>query len=81
LKDYIAIPASQDNSVGGKFVTYDISYFDPKTQLDYVADRSNASVDIFSAITDTFVGRIGGTGHLFSGQQASNERPVPTAFR
>jgi hypothetical protein len=29
---------------GGKFATFDISFFDPATQLDYVADRSNASV-------------------------------------
>jgi hypothetical protein len=72
LKDLIAVPASTDNSVGGKFVTFDISYFDPLTQLDYVADRSNAAVDIFSAINDSFVGRIGGTGNLFSGQTGTN---------
>ena len=73
----IAVPASPDNSVGGKFATYDISFFSPTTQLDYVADRSNASVDIFSAATNTFVGRIGGTGHLFTGQQASNDVSGP----
>src|ERR1035437_4974044 len=72
LQDLIAVPASTDNSVGGRFVTYDISYFDPLTQLDYVADRSNAAVDIFSAINNSFVGRIGGTGNLFSGQTSSN---------
>ncbi len=77
LKTLIAVPASADNTAGGKFVTYDISYFDPLTQLDYLADRSNASVDIFSAVTNTFVGRIGGSGHLFSGQQASNDTSGP----
>ena len=64
----IPVPPSPDNSVGGKFATYDISFFDPTSQLDYVADRSNASVDIFSAATNSFVGRIGGTGQVLGGQ-------------
>jgi len=73
----IAVPASEDNSVGGKFATYDISFFDSTTQLDYVADRSNASVDIFSAATNSFAGRIGGSGHVFSGQTSSNDTSGP----
>ena len=40
----IPIPASADNNVGGKFVTYDIADVDPVTNLVYLADRSNASV-------------------------------------
>jgi hypothetical protein len=77
LQNTIAVPASPDNNVGGLFKTYDISYFDPVTQLDYVADRSNAAVDVFSAKTDTFVTRIGGTGYLFSGQTTSNDTSGP----
>ncbi len=77
LKTTIAVPASEDNSVGGNFNTFDISFFDGSTQLDYVADRSNASVDIFSAATDTFVGRVGGSGQLFQGQKASNAASGP----
>jgi hypothetical protein len=73
----IPVPASDDNSVGGNFDTFDISFFDASTQLDYVADRSNAAVDIFSAATNTFVGRVGGTGHQFAGQQASNALSGP----
>ena len=72
LQALIPIPASADNSVGGAFHTFDISSFDAGTSLDYVADRSNASIDIFSSITDTFVGRIGGTGMLFSGQTGTD---------
>ena len=71
----IPVPATPDNSVGGiKFQTYDIAFFDGNTQLMYLADRSNAAVDVFSAQTNTFVssGRIGGTGHLFAGQQGTN---------
>jgi WD40 repeat protein len=75
--DLIPVRASDDNNVGGLFATYDISYFDPLTQLDYVADRSNASVDIFSSATNSFVDRIGGSGHLFSGQTASNDTSGP----
>jgi WD40 repeat protein len=77
LKTLIAVPASADNSVGGAFHTFDISSFDQGTSLDYVADRSNASIDIFSALTDTFVGRIGGSGMVFSGQQGSNATSGP----
>ncbi|HVC62013.1 MAG TPA: hypothetical protein VND19_16830 [Acetobacteraceae bacterium] len=61
-----------DNTAGGTFKTFDISYFDPLTSLDYVGDRSNASVDVFSALTNTMVGRIGGGAPpLFSGQTSS----------
>lgn len=74
----IAVPSSPDNNTPNDgFDTFDISFFDPVTGLDYVADRSNASVDIFSGASNTFVGRIGGTGHLFSGQQATNPMSGP----
>ena len=74
----IAVPASANNvQPGGVFSSFDISFFDPSTQLDYVADRSNASIDIFSAQTNTFVGRIGGTGNLFTGQQATTSTSGP----
>lgn len=78
LTDTIAIPTSASNvQPGGVFSSFDISYFDPLTQLDYVADRSNASVDIFSAKTNTYVGRIGGTCCLFSGQTSSTSTSGP----
>ena len=71
LDTVIAVPPDAANPfASGQFNTYDISFFDPKTQLDYVADRTNAAVDIFSAATDSFVGRITG----FQGIQ-----PVPPA--
>jgi len=63
----IPIPPSTANNVSGRFESYDISYFDPTTQLDYVADRSNASIDIFSAKTNAFVARIGGSNGVFTG--------------
>src|SRR6266478_8876938 len=57
----IPVPSSgpPGNVQGGAFTGYDIAYFDGTTQLMYLADRSNASVDIFSAATNSFVGRVG----------------------
>jgi hypothetical protein len=78
LTDTIAVTPSDSNvQPGGVFSSFDISYFDPLTQLDYVADRSNAAVDIFSAQTNKFVGRIGGTCCLFSGQTATTSTSGP----
>ena len=47
--------------------SFDISFVDPVTGNYYFADRSNASVDIFSGATNTFLGRAGG----FAGQLAT----------
>jgi hypothetical protein len=65
LEGFMSVPASpanlaSTNTVPGSFNSYDIMWFDGTSQLLYIADRSNASVDVFSAKTDTFVGRIGG---------------------
>jgi hypothetical protein len=72
----IPVPPSADNAQAGAFTTYDIAYFDGTTQLMYLADRSNASVDIFSAQTNSFVGRVGGTGNLFVGIQPKPVNPA-----
>ena len=81
----IAIPASADNvpvsGSAGRMQTYDIADVNPATNLVYLADRSNASVDIFNAQSLTFAGRIGGstsTGGAigFGGQQFSGSPPA-----
>jgi hypothetical protein len=77
LEQTIPVLPTPDNSVGGNFNTFDISFFDPATQLDYVADRSNAAVDVFSGASETLVGQVGGTGHLFAGQKATNAASGP----
>lgn len=43
----------------GLFKVNDISYLDPATHLDYLADRSNNAIDVFSTVTNTQVGQIG----------------------
>ena len=61
----ITVPSDGANlQPGGQFNSFDISYFDPVTGFDFVADRSNASVDIFSGFNNTFLGRATG----FTGQ-------------
>src|SRR3974377_387447 len=39
---------------------FDISWVDAATQMYYLADRSNAGVDIVNSTENTFVARIGG---------------------
>lgn len=71
----IAIPASDANTTGGKLTSFDISFFDGNTQTYYLADRSNAAVDVLSAASNTFVTRVG-TG-TFSGAQSSPDISGP----
>jgi len=76
LTTLLPVPASPDNNVAGLFTAYDNGAFDGTTQNYYLADRSNASIDIYSASDNSFVGRIGGTGNLFTGVQP----PPPAAI-
>jgi hypothetical protein len=69
----IPVPANTAVNPSGKFSSYDISFFDANTQDYYIADRSNASVDVFSAATNTYVTRIGG----FAGAAASTSASGP----
>ena len=65
----IAVPTGADNvQPGGAFTSFDISFTDPATGNVFIADRSNAAVDIFSGSSLTFLGRATG----FTGQQSSN---------
>jgi len=64
----IPVPKDAANvQPGGAFTSFDISFFDPVTRNYYVADRSNASVDIFSGASLSFLGRATG----FTGQGAT----------
>jgi hypothetical protein len=74
LETYIPVPADNANvQPGGAFSAFDISFADPVTGNIYIADRSNASVDIFSGSTLTFLGRATG----FTGQQATTSVSGP----
>jgi hypothetical protein len=65
---FIPVPADTANmQPGGAFSSFDISFADSVTGNIFIADRSNASVDIFSGSSLTFLGRATG----FTGQQAT----------
>ena len=69
LDTSIAVPTgAANNQPGGVFTSFDISFADPVTGNIFIADRSNASVDIFSGSTLTFLGRAEG----FTGQTGNN---------
>jgi len=55
----IPVPVSAANTTGGLY-SYDISFVDQATQTYYLADRSNAVVDVVDAKTGTFDRQIAG---------------------
>jgi hypothetical protein len=55
-------------------IVFDISWVDQATQLYYLADRSNAVIDVVNAKTDTFVRQIKGG---FKGFTGSNDTSGP----
>jgi hypothetical protein len=74
LIDIIPVPASQFNvQPGGVFSSFDISFYDPTTNATYVADRSNAAVDIIGGSSLTLTGHAFG----FTGQQATTSVSGP----
>ncbi|MGE0257455.1 MAG: PEP-CTERM sorting domain-containing protein [Alphaproteobacteria bacterium] len=74
LLTYIPVPADAANQQpGGAFSSFDISFADPVTGNIFIADRSNAAVDIFSGSSLTFLGRATG----FTGQQATTSVSGP----
>jgi hypothetical protein len=71
---FIPVPADAANvQPGGAFTSFDISFADSVTGNIFIADRSNASVDIFSGSSLTFLGRATG----FAGQQATTSTSGP----
>jgi len=62
----VPVPGSAFNPSGKMFV-FDISWVDQATQLYYLADRSNAVIDVVNARTDTFVRQIAGGFKGFTG--------------
>src|SRR5438309_8515971 len=64
----VPVPGSTLNTTSpGKMFVFDISWVDQATQLYYLADRSNAVIDVVNAKTDTFVRQIAGGFKGFTG--------------
>src|SRR5947209_42453 len=55
----IGLPVSAANNQGGAFTAFDISFVDPLTGYYYIADRSNAAVDIINGANNTVVAQAG----------------------
>ena len=76
----IPIPGTLANLTNGKLYSFDISFVDQSTQTYYLADRSNAVVDVVDAKTGTFDRQISGgfigvavvNGVVQSGQSGPN---------
>ena len=68
LQQTIPVPATSANSLSGAFTSYDISFFDNSAigGFDYIADRTNAAVDVIKGATGStpasFAGQIFPTG-------------------
>jgi WD40 repeat protein len=78
LQTFIPVPADAANvQPGGAFSSFDISFADPVTGNIFIADRSNASVDIFSGFSLTFLGRAIAPPPGFTGQQATTSVSGP----
>ena len=76
----VPIPGTGANTTNGKLYSFDISFVDPSTQTYYLADRSNAVVDVIDAKTGTLVKQIPGgfkgvavvNGVVVNGQSGPN---------
>jgi hypothetical protein len=54
----VPIPGTKANTTGGNMYVFDISFVDQTTQTYYLADRSNAVVDVVDARTNTLISQI-----------------------
>src|ERR1700738_2798189 len=54
----VPIPGTTANTTGGKMYVFDISFVDQTTQTYYLADRSNAVVDVVNARTNQLISQI-----------------------
>jgi hypothetical protein len=57
----VPIPGTKANTTGGNMYVFDISFVDRQTQTYYLADRSNAVVDVVNAQTSKLVTQIAAT--------------------
>ena len=77
------IPGTSANTSGGAMYVFDISFVDQSTQTFYLADRSNAVVDVVDAKDGTFTKQIAATPGFkgFTGNNAtSGPNGVVAAF-
>jgi hypothetical protein len=72
----VPIPGTPANTTAGKMYVFDISFVDQTTQTYYLADRSNAVVDVVDARTNQLISQINATP-AFKGFTGSNATSGP----
>jgi hypothetical protein len=83
LLNTVAIPGTKANTTGGNMYVFDISFVDQTTQTYYLADRSNAVVDVVDARSNALISQISATPAFkgFTGNNAtSGPNGVVAAF-
>jgi hypothetical protein len=68
----IPVPGTGANTTGGKLYSFDISWVDQRARTYYLADRSNAVVDIVDTKTGTFLTQLLGGFKGFTGTNATS---------
>jgi len=70
----VPIPGTPANTTAGKMYVFDISFVDQTTQTYYLADRSNAVVDVVDARTNELVSQLSATPAFkgFTGNNATS---------
>jgi hypothetical protein len=72
LLETVPIPGTASNTTGGKMYVFDISWVDQGRQTYYLADRSNAVVDIVDTNSDTLVAQLQGGFKGFTGNNGTS---------
>lgn len=68
----IPIPGTTSNTTGGKMYVFDISWVDQASHTYFLADRSNAVVDVVDATTDALVAQLQGGFKGFTGNNGTS---------
>jgi len=77
----IPVPGTDTNTTGGSMYVFDISWVDSNTHRYYLADRSNAVVDVVDTARGVFVKQISGGFKGFTGDNStSGPNGVVVAF-
>src|SRR5882724_6373264 len=72
----VPIPGTKANTTGGNMYVFDISFVDQTTQTYYLADRSNAAVDVVDAKSNALISQISAKP-AFKGFTGSNATSGP----
>jgi len=68
----VPIPGTSSNTTGGNLYVFDISWVDQNSRTYYLADRSNAAVDIVDTKTNILLGQLAGGFKGFTGTNGTS---------